>query len=261
MTRDSTRIESSWDAASTPNKKCRLMSVLEEIWDRARAELVLRTEQGSEDTFLLEHSVRVATSTRLIAELPAVKEQQPDVTALVAAALFHESGWVLRVQDREMRRAEVLNSPPSPMLRDQSAMIMEDRLQRIVPALSLHVAARAIRSLSDRTTDLIECQVLAEADNLEEFGLLALWPAGRRNTLDGKCVQAAIDTWHRRKEYQYWAARIKDSFRYPEVRKLAEIRLATYERAMHELEEQHRGTDVADALGIPAPEAFCHRTG
>lgn len=226
---------------------------MDAIWQRARAELVIVTEQGAEDVFLFEHSARVARSAELIAKLPSVREREPDLTAVVAAALFHEAGWIARLQDGEAQRVEIMTRPPSLTLREQSAIIMEERLRGSVSPSSINRASRAIRSLSDRSLNSVEGLVTAEADNLDEFGLLAYWPNIRRGTLDGKAVQAAIDTWHRRREYQFWTARIKDSFHFEEIRKLAERRLASYERAMSELEEQHKGLDVAMALGVDLP--------
>ncbi len=192
-----------------------------------------------------------------ISRLPDVKRLSPDETAVGAAALYHEAAWRPRIRQEEARRQEVLVRQTPDTHSEQSAMIMEASLGGIVDRDSLDRAVVAVRSLGDRHIESLEGQIVAEADNLDEFGLVGLWTAIRRGALDGKGVQSVIDTWHRRNEYQFWTARLNDSFRFAAVRKLAEARLAEYERLMEVLEDQHRGADIEEALSKallhPAP--------
>ncbi|MBU0718240.1 MAG: hypothetical protein KJ749_08335, partial [Planctomycetes bacterium] len=90
--------------------------------------------------------------------------------------------------------------------------------------------------------------IVAEAENLDEFGLQVLWPLIRRGAQDGKGIEAAIGTWQRRKEYQFWTARLADSFRFAPVRELAERRLAAFDQMMAELERHHEGEDLRQAI-------------
>ena len=121
---------------------------------------------------------------------------------------------------------------------------MERTLAGLVPKDSLELAARAVRSCRDRASKLIEAQVVAEAENLQEFGVVSLWPVIRRGAVEGKAVQSMLDTWRRKKEYQFWTARLNDAFRFQPVRELARQRLEKFERLLAELEEQHSAADV-----------------
>ncbi len=224
------------------------MVKLDEIWDRARADLVIVTEGGDEDVFLWEHSARIARTAQLIARLPGIREQTPDEVVLVAAALYHSAGWVTQLEEGRIQRAEILVRSPSDTLWERSARVLEASLAKLLPAKTLRQASGAIRALNNRRIESIEGQIIAEADNLDEFGLLAFWPTIRRGVLDGKGVQAVIDTWRRRREYQFWTARLNESFRFVAVQKLAEARLAAYERLMGALEEIHLGNDIKTAL-------------
>lgn len=227
---------------------------LDAVWDRARADLLIRIGRGDSDIFLWEHSSRVAESALAMARLPVVRAQSPDETAVLAAALYHESSWAARVRSGEVERHEVLARPTTASHREQSASILETSLAGLIARDSLEKASKAIRVLNEREIDFIEGQILTEAENLDEFGLQSLWTIIRRGSIEGNGVQAAIDTWHRRKEYQFWTARLNDSFRFARVRELARKRLEAFERFMLDLEEQHKGLDISPNAPSKASE-------
>ncbi|MHC4696929.1 MAG: HD domain-containing protein [Planctomycetota bacterium] len=220
------------------------MTSPEAIWNRARADEMIVTESGDQDVFLWEHCDRVARWAQHIARFDAIQEHSPDATAIVAAALYHDAGWITRFREGEVERIDVVTRAVSDAHYEQSALVMERSLAGLLPRKTLRRASEAIRAITDRGTRLIEAQVISDAESLGEFCLLALWPAIRRSAIEGKGVQAAIDTWHRRKEYQFWTARLKDSFHFAPVRDLARARLAKYGRAMMELEQHNEGTDI-----------------
>lgn len=224
------------------------------IWDRAKADLSISTSRGEPDLFLWEHSARIAESALQIARLPSVRPRSPDETAITAAALYHDSAWAARVKAGEAERAEVLARSVSAAHREQSATIMETSLGSLIPRESLELASRAIRTLNDRNLDFVEGEVLTEAENLDEFGVLSLWTSIRRGAIEGKGIQSVIDTWHRRKEYHFWTARLNDSFRFSRVRELARKRLDSLERFMVDLEEQQRCADMASSTTTRSAE-------
>lgn len=218
------------------------------IWKRARGDLIITTEQGDTDVFLWEHCYRVARVAQRIARLDEVLAHDPDEAATVAAALYHDSAWAIRVRDGEVTRSQILLAPLNEAAAEQSAGFLEERLAGLLPPASLERAARAIRLMHERDPQSIEAQIVAEANNLEEFGLLSLWPAIRRGMLEGKGIQSVIESWRRKKEYHFWTARLRDSFRFETIRKLAESRLEKLERFMEELAEQFAGADIPVAL-------------
>ena len=218
------------------------------IWNRARADLVITTEQGGDDLVLWEHSVRVSETARQIARLPEVRAASPDEGAIIAGALYHDAGWVVRFRDGEIRRGEILCCLKSEAHREHGALMLEHALRELLPRDTLQRASGAIRTLKNRRIESVEGQVITEADNLDELGVLSLWSSIRRGVTEGKGVQAVIDAWHRRKEYRFWEAHLKDSFRFEPVRAVAEKRLEQLERLMRELEVQHTGADIV--LGL-----------
>ena len=220
------------------------MAQMEAIWNRARTDLAVMTEHGEFDVFLWEHSSRVAHAAQQIAHLPTIKERSPDEMSVVASSLYHDAAWADQVRNGSVERYEIHIHPPSPSDREQSAVIMEQSLAKVLPADSLERASCVVRTLHDREVDLLEKYIVAEAESLEEFGLLSLWPTIRRGAWEGKGVQAVIDTWKKKMEYKFWTARLDDSFHFAPVREIARKRLEWLERVMGELEKQQVGADI-----------------
>ncbi|MGD2109927.1 MAG: HD domain-containing protein [Phycisphaerae bacterium] len=232
------------------------MTESEAIWNQARTDLVIPTERGTADVFLWEHSVRVARYAGWIARLPEVETSSPDEMAVLAAALYHDAGWVVRLREEEIRHEEVFLRPQSESQIDQAARMLEQSLGKLLPHDSLARALRAIRAPKDRGSDSIEWHVVSDAENLDEFGIISVWLMVRRSVWEGKGIQAAIDTWRRKSEYRFWEARLQDSFQFAAVRELAEKRLAGFDRFMQDLANQHEGGDleVMRASESPVPE-------
>ncbi|HNQ21571.1 MAG TPA: HDOD domain-containing protein [Phycisphaerae bacterium] len=214
------------------------------IWNRARADLIIVDERGQQDSYLWEHAQRVARCAQLVARLPEVRKQNPDDAAVLAAALYHDAGWVMRLRESSVARAQILNRAGSEAHRSLGAQLMEKQLEGLLPAESLRRASRAIRSLNERQIDTIEGQIVTDAENLNEVGLLSLWPIIRRGAEEGKDIESVLRTWQRQKEFRFWDARLKDAFRFDAVRRLAERRLERFGHFMQELEEQHASADL-----------------
>jgi hypothetical protein len=217
---------------------------LDPIWNRARADLLISTPKDEVDVFLWEYSTRIARTAQQIIDLPEVRSKRVDEGALVAAALYHDAAWVVHIREQRATAWDVGGRSRCERHREIGAAIMEQRLADLLSPESLHRASQSIRTLDGRSIELIEGQILNEAKTLDEFGAVALWPLIRKGTIEGKGVEAAIEGWRRQKEYHYWTALIKDSFRFETVRQVAMQRLALMERFMNELEVQHTGGDL-----------------
>jgi HD superfamily phosphodiesterase len=215
------------------------------IFNRARADLVLRTERGEEDVFLWEHSVRVARNAELIASFTGDNPDTPDLRALVAAALYHDAGWIARVRTGAASRADILLRPLEVGDREYAAEFMQQSLAPILRPETMAKAVVAVREHPQRDSASIEAKTLAEAEALEEFGFHALWIAIRRGVSEGKGLQSTLETWRRRREYHFWDARLNDSFRIAAVRDVAEKRLQALERFMNDLRDQCDAVDLS----------------
>jgi hypothetical protein len=219
---------------------------LDPIWNRARADLLLREGNNEKNMFLWEHSSCVAHAALRIAHLPEVCVRAIDEAALAAAALYHDAAWIASLGEGTVSSAlTIVIHARSERHRELGARKMEESLAGLLEPESVALASEAIRTLDERSIESIEGQIVREAETLNEFGAVSFCVAMRRDTLEGKGIQTAIETWHRQGEYHYWSALLRDSFRFDSVRELAKRRLSLLGRFMEELEQQHNCDDLS----------------
>src|SRR5690606_40527804 len=106
------------------------------------------------DTVVWEHSERVARITAHISALPEVTSLPVDGAALSAAALYHDAGWILQVNQGEVPQRDLLLRPTSDIQRELAADWLEQRGAALLPAGTLQRAAKAIRQCNDRRMEL-----------------------------------------------------------------------------------------------------------
>lgn len=234
------------------------MANLDAVSAAARECLVIRGLTGAPDVSLWEHSARVMELARLLALLPDVGEESAHRQAVCIAALFHDAGWAVQVRDRQITPWQVLNRPTSDLQRELGAALMLEKCAGLAPPEILHLAAAAIRQCNERHTSLPEAQVLSEAENLDEIGLMYILRQIRQVQAEGRPVEHILLTWSRQIEYRYWDARINDCLRWETTRRLARQRLRDVEAFMAALARDREGGDVRRALkdaGIDVSEA------
>jgi hypothetical protein len=90
--------------------------------------------------------------------------------------------------------------------------------------------------------------VLADARNLDDMGAAGIFNEFRRHVMGGRGVAEAVSLWRVKRDYGYWQARLKDSFHFEAVRRLAARRLKAAEGFMRQLEEEHAGQDTKSML-------------
>ena len=112
----------------------------------------------------------------------------------------------------------------------------------------LRVAGDAIRQCSDRETTLPEARVLADADNLDDVGVLYVLRQFRQHQADGRSLEQLITSWSRQQEYRYWDARLNDGFHFErDARAGRSVASAAVEQFMSALGRDHAGLDVQAA--------------
>ncbi|MBI5865213.1 MAG: HD domain-containing protein [Planctomycetes bacterium] len=215
----------------------------------AREVLTLRTSNGAPDLWLLEHSERVTKQAQALASIPELRAEPPDLTAVAIAALFHDAGWAVQARQGQVSTAQVCGRPTSDLQRELAVRAMNERLSGVLSGDVLQLAAAAIRECNNRYTTLAEAQVVAEAENLDEIGLLWVLRQFRQHQAEGRPLDQLLSTWRRQIEYHYWESRINDYLRWDISRRLARARLASVETFMAALARDRSGSDIAQALG------------
>ncbi len=224
------------------------MAKLSPILNLARELLTLPAEAGQSDLWLWEHSERVMRIAELLAQAPETAAQRPNAQALSIAALFHDAGWAIQVRGGQISRWQVLNRPTSDIQRELGAAYLDEHAHRHVQADVLRLAVESIRLANDRHSGLIEAQIIAEAENLDEIGLLYTLRQFRQYQAEGRPLEQLLTSWQRQQQYRFWETRVNDTLRFEQSRRLARERLIAVEQMMQNLARLLDASDVRSAL-------------
>ncbi len=126
---------------------------------------------------------------------------------------------------------------------------LRDRCEQAAELLVSLLGSEIDESLLDRTTRLLheaphrspvidEAKLMADALNLDDFGLIGLIIQAVQLALQGEGVADLAIAAEKREEYGYWEARIKDGFHFEPVRVIAIKRLATSRRVAKMLADE-----------------------
>lgn len=141
---------------------------------------------------------------------------------------------------------------------------LQEHVGHLLPPKTARLAAEAIRQCNDRTTPLLEAQLLSEAENLDDVGVTHILRQFRQYQADGRPLKQLFESWARQQEYRYWEARLNDGFRFDTTRQLARERLRAVEAFMAALARDLQGTDLLQTLqqaGIEPPPSFVNADG
>ena len=221
---------------------------IDRIVPLARQLLVLPVDDTHRDTWLWEHAERVMHLTQLVARLPEFGGEKADLTALAAAALFHDAGWVLEFHQGRFERWQLLTRPTNDLQRELGAAMLQEEAGQLLGGPTARLAGDAIRQCNDRKTKLLEARILAEAEALDEVGVTYVLRQFRLYQAEGRPLQQLAETWQRQKEYRYWEVRLTEGFRCESTRALARRRLEAVDAFMTALARDLRGEDVAELL-------------
>jgi hypothetical protein len=116
------------------------------------------------------------------------------------------------------------------------------------------LADYAGRDLADRTTNILrelplrkpsheETMLLADAVNLDDFGVTGLILQAMQLARQNATIDQVADGFDKRQQYGYWDARLKDGFHFEPIRQIARQRLQTARHSaallIAELQEDH----------------------
>lgn len=223
------------------------MPTVDDIWRLAEKHLVIFNADQYPDVLLWEHSVGVARAAVLIAALETVSARRPNPVVLTAAALFHDVHHVEAAAGKGFCESDCISRVGDAGHRERSAELVRERLHSFLDARTLDLTAKVVGQVGLREAEFVEAQIVGDADNLYQLGLMALWPTIRHSAISGKGIKELIEHSATRRTYGYWPAR-RSSFFFPEVRDLAQRRLETYERFVQDLNRELHAEDCREAL-------------
>ena len=129
---------------------------------------------------------------------------------------------------------------------------LRDRTEQAAELLISAVGNEAPEELVDATTNILlsmphrkpesdEARLLADAVNLDDFGVIGFVNRAIQLGRQGDGVNQVQEGNAKRDEYGYWEARLKDGFHFEPVRRLARKRLENAREAAKLLEEELGG--------------------
>jgi hypothetical protein len=207
----------------------------------ARLEKALATvdEQGSAGLRLRSDAARLWRRVQRFLQLDVIAPGA-DVDALRLAC------YALQLPMRQSRQIPV-GKLGRTNLRDraeQAAELLVTLVGEHVDEALLDRCTRLLHEAPQKAPMLDEARLLADALNLDDFGVVGLLQQAIQQARQGDGVVEIAGGLEKREQYGYWDARLRDGFHFEPVRQMARRRLdnarATARLLLAELEEDER---------------------
>jgi len=108
---------------------------------------------------------------------------------------------------------------------EQAAELLVSLIGQHIEEELLDRTTRILQEMPHRNPMVEEAKLLADALNLDDFGLTGLLVQMIHLARQGDGVSQVIDGIDKRDQYGYWEARLKDGFHFEQVRQIARRRL------------------------------------
>ncbi|MDO8303785.1 MAG: hypothetical protein Q7T18_11135 [Sedimentisphaerales bacterium] len=226
------------------------MSELDIIREIAQQVLVVPTLKGTKDNSLWDRTQRLVRNVEHICRLPEVVklESQIDRFCLIVAAYFSDSGFAHYADAEDSLRRFVIADVSAGDLSDFSTQIVTDKLGDSLDGQKIDKINKIIVESTNRLSKMPEAMILSDARNLDDMGAVGIFNEFRRYVSHGKGASDALQSWKRKIDYRYWDARLKESFRFESVRKLALQRFTAAEYFMNQLAVENAARDLEDLV-------------
>jgi hypothetical protein len=136
--------------------------------------------------------------------------------------------YALQLPLRSAPRGSTGGKPPRATVRDraeQAAEMLITALDKLVDAATLAHTVQILQQLSKRPPALDEARLVSDALNLDDFGVIGLLQQAIQISRQGSGLAQVAEGCEKRDQYGYWEARLKDSFHFEAVRKIAAARV------------------------------------
>jgi len=240
------------------------MSEIDIVKDLAQQTLTIPTLTGELDNSIWDRAQRLVRNAEYICRLPELANLQIDRFCLYAAAYFSDAGLVrprlsmtggarhLKAEKPTLlasaRGREALLAANGNNLLDFSTQVVEEKLSPAIDQARIKKINRIITESGSHSAQRPEAMILSDARNLDDMGAVGILNEFRRFVSAGKGICDALQSWKRKIDYRYWQARLKKSFRFEQVRKLAEQRLSVAEYFMNQLKAETEAQDLEELI-------------
>jgi hypothetical protein len=226
------------------------MPEIDVIREIAQQVLTVPTLAGATGNWLWDRAQRLVRNIEHICRLPELAEANLaiDRFCLMTAAYFVEAGFARYADAEDTGARLVLADVSSDDLRDFSTQIVLDKLSGALAGPKVDKINKIIIESGNRSADMTEAKILSDARNLDDMGAVGLFNEFRRYVVHGKGASDVLESWKRKVDYRYWQARLKESFRFESVRKLAAQRFSAAEYFMNQLGMENSAKDLEEII-------------
>jgi len=237
------------------------MSEIDVIRQIAQQSLSVPTLTATQDNWLWDRTLRILRNVEHLCRTPELTDGNVPIDrfCLIAATYFADAGFAHYADAGDMSARLVLADISQTDLRDFSTQVVNDKLAGALAGPRIDKINKIILESSNRFTEMTEAMILSDARNLDDIGAVGLFNEFRRYAIHGKGVSDVLESWKRKVDYRYWQARLKESYRFDSVRKLAERRFGATEYFMNQLDVEHGARDleelVLESLAKPEPKS------
>lgn len=214
----------------------------------AQQALTIRTPASEQDTTVRERAKRLVQNVDLICKQPeiAAMDMMIDKLCLYAAAWFTNAGLARHLHGKNLPLTSCENDRRK--LDELSVELLRRKLGHVLDSSELENTAQIIQQNYERFTTKPEAMILSDARNLEDMGLIGVFYEHIRYAAQGKPLTFVLQSWQKKIDYQYWQARLKDSFRFDCVRKIAAQRLQNAAKTMEWLTIECKSLDLRENI-------------
>ncbi len=227
------------------------MAEFEIIKEMARKALTEKASTKAAGCWLLDHTERLVRNVERICQLPELNNTQVQIDrfCLMTAAYFSNVGW-------QQSSDRVTDGPRANGLSEEllefSARVVTKRLGGSIDNEKIEKIVTIIGQSHSRFTKSVEAMILSDARNLDDMGAIGIFNELRRCCFKNKGVAEMLQLWKTKIDYEYWQARLQDSFRFDSVRDLAEQRLNAAKLFMEQLKTENNSTDMEQSFADSA---------
>lgn len=121
---------------------------------------------------------------------------------------------------------------------EQSAELLVSQLGDELTEDLLDHTTRVLHELPQKSPVLDAAKLLADAVNLEDFGVVGFSTLAQQLGRQGDGVLQLLQACEKRELYGYWDARVRDGFHFEPIRRIARKRLEELRRVLKSLEAE-----------------------
>jgi hypothetical protein len=227
-----------------------MMSQEEIITDIAQRVLTAPAHNAESNSWLWDRSKRLLRIVRIICDMPELT--RPDLPidrlCLNAAVYFCHAALAESEKSKNLKTAKASLEPNRLDSTKISARIAAEKLHGHLSEQKINKISRIILESGNKLTNLNEAKILSDAQNLDDMGIVGIFSLLRNSSLRGKGPSDVLRSWKKKIDYGYFQARLKESFHFESVKRIAKKRFELTENFMSRLEDECSAKDILDAV-------------